>query len=127
MPPTITQPRRPRSQTGAKPANPTPPEARTPAPVLPQQAHHDIQQLTGAVRELAETLKPLKALADHVPALVEMAQAWNAGKTGGRAMGKVAQAAATVAKWISAVGFGFVTVWLLFHARWDDVIKLMKP
>lgn len=94
---------------------------------MPAQVHQDIQQLTGAVRELADTLKPLKALADHVPALIEMAQVWNAGKKGGHAVGQFGDLAGAVAKWISSVGVAVAVLWLVIHARWEQVLKGVAP
>ena len=85
--------------------------------------HHDVQELTGAVRELADTLKPLKALADHVPALVEMAQVWNAGKKSGHAVGRIGEVTGAVAKWLTGVALAVGLVWLIIHARFEQVLK----
>ena len=103
--------------------------AAAPAPIAEadDQGHKDIAELTGAVRELAEALMPLKALADHVPALVEMAQVWNAGKTGGRAAWRMGEMTGAAAKWIAAVGGAFAVAYLAIHAKWDLLLKAVAP
>jgi hypothetical protein len=95
--------------------------------VLDQAGHKDISELTGAVRDLAKALKPLEALAEHVPTLVEMASVWNAGKSGGRAAWRAGDLTGAVAKWITAIGGAIVFVWLMLHARWDLIVKAVQP
>lgn len=86
----------------------------------PDQSHQDINQLASAVRKLADTLEPV---VEHVPALVEIAQAWNAGKSTGRAMGRVGMITAAVSKWISAVGMAIAVIWFILHSQWSEIIK----
>ena len=109
------------------PASPLRPRRAAPT-AKPDQAseavaHEDISALTGAVRDLAHALQPLKALAEHVPTLVEMAQSWNAGKTGVRVVGRVGMITGTVAKWIVAVGSAGAILYGVTHAKWDLIIK----
>ncbi len=99
----------------------TEPPAETTAPII----HEDISELTGAVRDLATALKPLEALAAHVPTLVEMAQVWKTGKNGGRAVWRIGEVTGAVAKWISAIGVALATIYLIAHAKWELIVKAL--
>jgi CHASE2 domain-containing sensor protein len=104
-----------------KPAEPTR-HARS-RTATPETSHQDLSELAQAVRELATALKPLEALAEHVPALVEMANVWNAGKTGGRAAWRMGEVTGAMAKWLAGIGGVLVLVWAVFHAKWELILK----
>ena len=104
---------------------PEPLRRARPKAVMPDATHDDVSELTGAVRDLAKALKPLEALAEHVPALVEMASVWNAGKNGGRAAWRVGEMTGAVAKWLAGIGGIIVLFWAIVHAKWDLIIKAL--
>lgn len=82
--------------------------------------HADMIKLTKAVDRLSQVIEPV---AEHMPALVEVALIWNTGK----AVGKTARVVAAIFKWLSGVAVSIAAVYLLFHARYGELVGLHRP
>lgn len=90
----------------------------------PTEAHADMQALITTMGRLATALEPL---AEHVPALVEIALTWNAGKHAGKTIGKVGRFSETALKWAVSVAVSFSIISLAFHMKWQDILNRWHP
>ena len=111
----------PDKQPAAKPAR-----ARRVAPQTPDATHRDLAEAASAMRDVAKALKPLDQLVPHVPTLIEMVRLSNAVKTGGKGIWRAGEFTGAIAKWITVIGGAFAFLWLLFHAKYDLLIKALS-
>lgn len=79
--------------------------------------HADMKKLTAAVDRLSTTIEPV---AEHMPALVEVAKIWNTSK----AVGRTARVVAGFLKWLAGVAVSVAAIYLLFHNKFSDLLGL---
>jgi hypothetical protein len=82
-----------------------------------EQLHSDILRLTAAVNRLSTTIEPV---AEHLPALIEVAHAWNTGK----AVGRTARMIGAFLKWLGGVAVSLAAIYLILHSKFADVVGL---
>jgi hypothetical protein len=83
-----------------------------PQPISQDQLHSDLREATAAIRELAAVFAPI---IPHIPAILEMANAWGTGK----AVTKTAQALESVLDRLSKL----VLALAIIYAAWKLGIK----
>jgi len=80
--------------------------------------HEDFREVANDLRLAAKSMndltKTLQPLAEHVPVIVEMAHAWEAGK----AVGQTARIAGSFIRWIGGIAFAIAAIWAVYHAKW---------
>ena len=100
---------------------PTP--LRRPRPRAATLGHDDISQLISTLQRQADVFEQL---VPHVPTLIEMASAWGAGKTAGRAVGRTARWAGAFGKWLGSVTLGAVVIWVVVHHKWELLLQFLR-
>ena len=83
--------------------------------------HNDVTALIATMQRQTEIFEQL---VEHVPVLIEMAQAWDAGKTAGRAVGRTARWAGTMVRWASSLAVSIALLWAVFTHRWDALLGI---
>lgn len=84
---------------------------------LVENLHRDMLKLTDAVQHLSRTIEPV---AEHLPALVEVAKIWQTGK----AVGRTARVLGSFFKWLAGVAVSVVIVYLVVHHRLAEAVGL---
>jgi len=79
--------------------------------------HDDLREASAELRSAAEAMKSLSGalqpLAEHVPALIMMANAWKAGE----AVGRTARIMGGFVKWAGGVAIGLAALWAVVHLK----------
>jgi len=84
--------------------------------------HDDLREATAELRSAAEAMKSLSGalqpLAEHVPALIMMANAWKAGEAVGRTAGLMTR----ILRWAAGVGISIAVIWALVHHKFLAIL-----
>jgi hypothetical protein len=88
-----------------------------PQPISQDQLHSDLREAAAAIRELAAAIAPI---IPHIPAILEMANAWGTGK----AMTKTAQALESVLDRLSKLVLALAIIYAAWKLDIKDILGL---